>query len=94
MDIIWKIVDTERNTTDGFVTTAHWTVTAIDGNYSADTYGCVGWGGELVIPYEQLTEETILNWVWQSVEKEVNEAALISQIERQKSPTKLTGVPW
>jgi hypothetical protein len=94
MNIVWKIVDLERNVTDDFVTVAHWTVTAIDGNYSASAYGSVNWGGELVIPYEQLTESTVLDWVWQSVDKEVNEAAIISQVEEQKNPTKASGMPW
>lgn len=94
MDIVWKIVDLERNTSDGFVTTAHWTATAVDGNHSADTYGCVGWRGEPVIPYEQLTEAMVLDWVWQSVDKEAKEASLVSQVEKQKAPTKASGLPW
>lgn len=94
MNIVWKIVDLERNIADGFVTTAHWTATAIDDNHSADTYGSVGWRGEPVIPYEELTEETILGWMWASVNREEIEALLISQIAKQKTPTTTTGVPW
>lgn len=94
MNIVWKIVDLERNIADGFVTVAHWTATAVDGNHSADTYGCVGWRGDPVIPYEQLTEAMVLDWVWRSVDKEAKESSLMSRVERQKNPVKASGVPW
>jgi hypothetical protein len=65
----WKIVQLDRKTADGFVTTAHWDVTLTDGEYSARAYGTCGFDGELTTPYENLTEAQVLEWVWASVDK-------------------------
>ena len=90
----WKIVQLDRKTADGFVTTAHWTVTATDGDFSASAYGSVGFSGELTTPYADLTEAQVLEWVWASVDKDATEANLAAQIEAQKNPVSATGVPW
>ena len=94
MEITWNIEQLDRKTADGFVTTAHWTVTATDGDYSAGSYGSCGFDGELTTPYESLTKEQVLGWVWQTVNKEETEASLAAQIEAKKNPVLATGVPW
>lgn len=90
----WKIVQLDRNTADGFVTTAHWTVTATDGDFSASAYGTCGFDGELTTPYENLTEAQVLEWVWASLDKTATEQNLAAQIEAQKNPVTATGLPW
>ena len=90
----WKIVQLDRKTADGFVTTAHWTVTATDGDFSASAYGSVGFSGELTTHYADLTEAQVLEWVWASLDKAAYEASLAAQIEAQKNPVSATGVPW
>jgi len=92
--ISWKITNLDRKTADGFVTTAHWTATAVDGEHTASVYATVSWDGEPSVAYDQLTEETVLGWVWQSVDKEATEASLAAQIAEKKAPSKATGVPW
>jgi hypothetical protein len=96
MAITWTIEQLDRQTSDGFVNTAYWRATAIDGNHSATAYGTCGWTAEApTIPYNQLTQETVLGWVWANgVDKEATEANLASQIELQKHPVTKTGVPW
>jgi hypothetical protein len=94
MEITWNILQLDRNTADGFVTTAHWTVSATDEDFSASSYGSCGFDGELITPYEDLTKEQVLGWVWEKVNKEETEASLASQIEAQKNPVTATGVPW
>lgn len=94
MSITWKINQLDRNTADGFVTTAHWTCSGVDGEHSASVYASCGFSGELSIPYEQLTEATVLAWVWESVDKEATEAAVAAQIEAQKNPVSASGIPW
>ena len=37
----WKISSLNRNTADGFVTTAHWTCSDVDGEFSGSVYGSV-----------------------------------------------------
>lgn len=95
MTTTWKITTLDSNTADGFVTTAHWTATAVDGEHSASAYATVSWAeGTPTIPYASLTEATVLNWVWESVDKESTEASLGALIELQKNPVKATGTPW
>jgi hypothetical protein len=94
MEITWNIVQLDRNLPGGFVYTAHWTVSATDGDFSASSYGSCGFDGELTTPYEDLTKEQVLGWVWEKVNKEETEASLASQIESQKNPVTATGVPW
>ena len=38
----WTNANLERNLADGGVTVAHWRVTEVDGDYSASSYGTVG----------------------------------------------------
>jgi hypothetical protein len=93
----WQIVTMDRLTSDGFVITVHYNVTATDGDYSANTYGTVGYTeqpGETYIPYEDLTPEIVTGWVQESVDKAETEASLANQIEAQKHPTQESGLPW
>jgi hypothetical protein len=90
----WSIVNLDRKTADNYVTTAHWTCTATDGDFSSNAYGSVGFSGDLVTPYENLTQEQVLGWVWEQIDKAEIEANLTKQIEAQKNPVSETGVPW
>jgi len=96
MTIVWNISQLDRQTSDGFVTTAHWQATATDGNYSASVYSTCSWSeGTATIPYADLTKETVLGWIWANgVDKDAVEASLEAQIELQKNPVTATGVPW
>lgn len=95
----WAISNLERETSDGFVFTAHYTVNASDEAYSAGAYGSIGFERpDNLIPYDDLTEETVVGWVKEAIggEEKVNEieAALQAQIDEKRSPTKSGGVPW
>ena len=93
----WKIVSLERKTADGFVTTAHWTCSDVDGDYSGSTYGSLSLSGELTIPYENLTEEVVIGWVKASMGEETvaaHEAAVAAQIADAKEPKVAVGMPW
>jgi hypothetical protein len=95
----WGINTLERETDDGFVFTAHYTVNAEDGTYSAGAYGSIGFTRpDNLIPYNQLQEDTVIGWVKEALggdEKVAEiEAALQAQIDEQRSPSKAAGVPW
>jgi hypothetical protein len=95
MTITWTIAQLERQTSDGLVTTAHWRVDAIDGEYSASSYGTVGFErGDTFIAYELLTEEQIIAWVKDKLEVAEIENNLQSRIEANKNPVSAIGVPW
>jgi hypothetical protein len=93
----WKIVSLERKTADGFVTTAHWTCSDVDGEFSGSVYGSIGFEGELVTPYADLTEATVIGWVKASMGEETvaaHEAAVAAQIAQAKAPAVAVGTPW
>jgi hypothetical protein len=96
--VTWKIANLERETEDGFVFTAHYTVNADDGTYTSGAYGSIGFERpDNLIPFSQLTEETVVGWVKEKFGEEKVaeiEAALQSQINEQKHPSKAAGVPW
>jgi hypothetical protein len=97
----WRIAQLERNTNDGVVFTAHYTIDAKDEAYSAGAYGSVGLeqpDPETTIPFDDLTEELVVEWVKEKLggEEKVEEieAALQSQLDEKHAPTKAAGLPW
>jgi len=96
MTTTWKIAQLDRLTADGFITCAHWTVNAVDGDYTAGSYGTCGFAAATpAIPYAQVTEQEVLDWCFASfVDKDAIEANLAANIELQKNPVTAAGVPW
>lgn len=94
--INWSIENLDRRTSDGFVTTAHWQCTGVDGDFTGSVYATSSWSeGQPTIPYVSLTQDEVLGWVWASgVDKDATEAAVTAQIEAQKNPVSESGVPW
>jgi hypothetical protein len=94
----WTIAQLERNTSDGGVVVAHWRATLTDGDYSASSYGTVGFTPDPTapdfVPFDDLTEADVLEWVYESVDKDATEESLASQIEDQKAPQTMAGTPW
>ena len=94
----WHIANLERETADGFVMTAHYTVTAEDGTYSSGAYGSLGFERpDKLIPFADLTEELVIGWVQDAFGAEkVTEilAALQAQLDEQRHPSKASGMPW
>lgn len=96
MTTTWTITQCDRLTADDFITTAHWTASAVDGEFSASIYSTCSWAdGTPTIPYVDVTMQEVLQWCWDSgVDKDATEAALAAQIELQKNPVTATGTPW
>jgi hypothetical protein len=100
----WTIANLERNTADDGVTIAHWRCTAtdsIDGNdYTASSYGTMGFTPDPTdpeyIPFESLTEEIVLGWIFFSEEdfRKNVEKALNLNILEQSQPSTVSGMPW
>jgi hypothetical protein len=91
----WTISTLERDIATGFVRTCHWQATAVDGEHTASIYSTCSWAdGTVNTPYADLTQATVLGWVWESVDKQATEDALAAQIALQKAPVTSTGVPW
>ena len=92
----WQIVQTDYLVSDGFITTAHWTVNAVDGDYTASSYGTCSFAAATpAIPYASVTEAEVLAWCWANgIDKDAIETSLDANIALQKAPVTATGVPW
>ena len=95
---VWSIAQLERNADDNGVVIAHWRVSAVDGDFTASSYGTCSWtpepSTEGFVPFEELTEAMVIEWVKGSLDVEVIEESLASQIEEQKAPKVIAGTPW
>ena len=95
----WSVASLDRTVADGVVNVVHYTVDAADDTYKAGAYGSVGLEvGETVIPYADLTEEVVVEWVKEKIGGEEKvaeiEAALQAQLDEQRTPTQASGLPW
>jgi hypothetical protein len=96
----WTISTLDRNTADGFVTTVHWTASQTDGDFTASTYSTVSFtkeDGINYVPYADLTEAAVVEWVKGSLGVEgvaAVDAALAANIASQKAPVQASGLPW
>jgi hypothetical protein len=78
---------------------AHWICQGNDGEISSKIYSTqviAADSQKAFTPYEQLTEEKVLEWVWQSgVDKLVIENAVQQQIQNQITPSIVAPqLPW
>jgi len=98
IEYTWSIPTTEYETATGGITVAHWRVSAVDGGYTASSYGTCGFTPDATDPafkpYDEVTEAEVLAWVHASVDKDATEAALAAKIEADKNPTSAAGTPW
>ena len=103
----WSIITLDRETADGYVYQAHYSVLGNDGTYTTKASGSVKLEkpGTLV-PYADLTESTVVGWVKAKLNSEKAadgssidnvakiEDAIAANISEQKAPTKASGKPW
>lgn len=91
-----NIVNLER-TQDGGVVVAHWTATKTDGDYEAKTYGTKSFTpnpeAEGFVAFESLTEETVVGWFTEEETAQI-EQVLDNDLEAQKAPQVISGLPW
>lgn len=94
-----KIIQLDRTADIGGVITAHWTAYKTFDEYTASGYGADSFQPDPdapnFVPFDQLTEADVVGWLtakdgW----AEALEARLDADIERQKNPPVLHGLPW
>ena len=92
----WEVVNTDYKTSNKFIITVHYVVSAVDGDFTASTYGTIGYTQEdkSYKPYADLTQAEVIGWVQESLGQETVETALTAQIDAQKNPVQATGLPW
>jgi hypothetical protein len=97
-----QIAQLDRTLPDGCVQTIHWTATQTDGTFTASAYGSLGVPAKDpsdpgFIPFEELTEEQVKQWVLDTMGEEQVEALqanLDGQINAARFPTSASGLPW
>lgn len=96
----WEIVDLQRDVETGFVASAKWKLTASDGVREEVAQGHCGFEydpNRPVLPFEELTEDTVLTWVWAcGFDKASNEVFLEDKLNKPvvQQPVIVSGTPW
>ena len=88
----------EDNLSD-VVFNVHWQCSATEDGYSASVYSTCSVPGPnpaSFVPFDQLTQTEVLNWIWSNgVDKSATEAAVEAQLELQKNPVTVSlPPPW
>lgn len=99
--ITWTITAMDCSTTEqnpDTVIVCHWTCSGTDGTYNASVYSTcsIPAPGTSFTPYEDLTQDQVLGWIWANgVDKFTTEAAVVQQIDNQINPPVITPpLPW
>ena len=95
----WTIPTLEHESADGGVYVAHWRATGVDGDgVTASSYGTCGLTYDAssadFIPYADLTEAQVQEWIWEQVNQADTEASIASKIDAIANPTTASGTPW
>jgi hypothetical protein len=77
----------------------HWTCAGTDGTYNASVYSTCSVPaptGSAFTPYDQLTQQQVLGWIWANgVDQAATEAAVQTQLDNQINPPVVTPpLPW
>jgi len=99
--LTWAVNNMTHVINDGFVINVAWACTA-----SAPGVAGAFYGGTTTyennpdepgfIPYDQLTEEIVLGWVFAGLgdQKAEIETTLVLKVDAQLAPTTANGIPW
>ena len=91
-------ISTLESNTDGGVIVVHWRVSKTSGDFTASSYGTVGFtpdsDAEGYVAYADLTEADVIAWVQETLDTEALEASLDADLAEQASPSVTVGVPW
>jgi hypothetical protein len=98
----WTISQLDRSLPDGVVLTAHWRVSKTEGAAFGTVYGSISFpakdpADEDFVPYDQITEAQVIQWVKDQMGDELvaaHEANVQAQIDRQLQPQTASGLPW
>lgn len=96
----WSISEMTRDVSSGYVLKVRWACNAsapgVSGAKDGDVFSYTFNPGEPgFIPFEQLTEQIVLGWVFASLgeQKEEIEAKLTAKVQKQLTPTTEIGFP-
>ena len=98
----WNVSNLDYTLPECCVTTVHWRVSKTDGDHTGSVYGTItlphkDHNAPDFIPYQNLTEAQVVQWVKEEMGADTvaaHEAAVQSQIDAQKNPVSASGLPW
>ena len=97
----WEVNTLQRELADGYVNKVIYRVNGTDGTYSTRATGEVDLEKpKTLIPYKDLTQETVIGWVKAKLEEQETgsvakiEKAIDDNITLQKTPVHGVGTPW
>lgn len=95
---LYNVVNLIRDSKDGIVVGANFTITASNGtdSYTVNSQTAFPAPTGAIIPYDQLTEAEVIGWIENTVGAQSEELAnseLAAYIERKSQPT-ANGTPW
>ncbi len=97
----WEVNTLQRELADGYVNKVIYRVNGTDGTYSTRATGEVDLDKpDTLIPYKDLTQETVIGWVKAKLESQETgsiekiEKAIDDNITLQKTPVHGIGTPW
>jgi len=97
----WEVNTLQRELADGYVNKVIYRVNGTDGTYSTRATGEVDLDKpDTLIPYKNLTQETVIGWVKAKLESQETgsiekiEKAIDDNITLQKTPVHGIGTPW
>ena len=99
---MWIITQLSYNDdNDQGVIAAHWKYSYHDGKFGSNIDGSCNFTPDPTdpnyIPYENLTQDIVLEWVYAAVDKDEIEARAFNRVEQKKAAAAAapkTGVPW
>lgn len=94
----WQVyqldIKSKQGEHENVVVTVYWTCSSQDGSFVYDSSTALEVSDSFT-NYNDLTEEQVLSWVWQIIDKDAIERMLTEEIERYKNPAIVkTHLPW
>ena len=98
MSYLWTITEMERASQSGGVITVFWLCMKHDGEHTGAVSGSINFtpdpSSSEFVPYERLSEQTVLGWVWSALSKVDVEQQVEKKLAEMCDPPILTGMPW
>lgn len=98
VSVVWSVDSMEWDTATGGVSTVHWRATLVDGEYSASSYGSIGFAADPdsdgFVPLGDLSPEIVVGWVRGHESVADVESGLFGQVAKAKKPVSQSGLPW
>lgn len=95
----WGISQAKRTQDTKVVLVVEWFCEAKEGRFHEVQYGTVELDDKNpsspdFIPFEQITEQQMLDWVFDKIDKNAVEEKMTHLINEQKTPSLVTELPW